>query len=565
LAAGTYTHGVSTANDTATAQITLDTQPDPTNFQVSSIESNSPVTEGETLTIDATVENTGDQQGTQTVTLSVLGTADDQQVTLAGGASQTVTLSVATQTGDAGQYAASVTTANDTVSTTVRVKAPNAPADFQLSGVSSDSPVTEGDTLDVTATVQNVGDQQGTQTVALSVNGTERDSQSVQLAGGASQTISLSWATGSGDAGNYTATVTSANDTGTTSVEVQSSAPEPATISGSVAASGNGTAIAGATVSAGSQSTTSAADGSYTLSVGGGSTYTVTADAEGYQSSSQTVSPAAGETVTVDFDLAAESGDGGDGKYNLTGPTDFTGYVLGDDAYLHTGTPDNSRPITYSRCRDGQPAPSEQKPFFLPTDECITFEGTVFPSNNSWVGDVNFEPVTGIINDTKTQTLGNVYYEADFSTVGGARGTFDPTTGETSLDTTVSINVSIWPVGSSIFSTFSPAKNPYSQRTNEVTDPTCTIPNVQIEASSEKSFTSGSPFPGVGTTVSGERLNESLYGKVVTDDFSVGSAMDCNDNYFGVNMNNQVDLEQGLPAPAGDNEAVYDIKLNLQD
>ena len=55
----------------------LTTPPDlsePADFDVTVDSTNSPVTEGETLTVDATVENTGDQQGTQDVTLTVDGT-----------------------------------------------------------------------------------------------------------------------------------------------------------------------------------------------------------------------------------------------------------------------------------------------------------------------------------------------------------------------------------------------------------------------------------------------------------------------------------------------------------
>ncbi|WP_424016636.1 CARDB domain-containing protein [Halorientalis pallida] len=462
LSAGTYTHGVSTANDTATAQITLTAPPveQPPNFQVQTLDTNSPVTEGETLTVDATVANTGDREGTQTVTLSVLGTSADQQVTLAGGASQIVTLSVATETGDAGQYSASVTTENDTASTSVQVNAPDAPANFQLSGTNSNSPVNETETLDVTTTVQNTGQQQGSQTVTLDVAGAQRDSQTVQLAAGTSQDVTLSWTTQSGDAGDYTATVASANDTGTTSVTVNAESEPPAE------------------------------------------------------------------------------------------PIPFTSYVRGDESYLHTGTPNNSRPITYPSCRDGQPQPAEQKPDYLPTPDCITVDGTLFPSNNTWEGDIDFPPARDSVNDT---ALGTIYFEANFTQVGEAGGTFNRDTGEITLNATIDIGVTIWNIDN--------AQVGWENRGDPVSQPSCTIPSVSISLSTEKSFQTGSPFPST-STVSGERLDDNNVAKLVSDDFDVGSANGCGQVYGYISLDNQINAEQGIPAGPGDNEVAYDIEFN---
>ncbi|WP_424019755.1 CARDB domain-containing protein [Halorientalis pallida] len=186
-------------------------------------DTNSPVNETETLTVVATVENTGSGDGTGTVELTVDGqAADSRQVDLAAGASTTVSLSWTPQLGDAGEYTATVATANRSAQVPITVEpAPTAtPADFRVGPLSSNSPVDVTDALDVTATVENVGGREATQTVTLDVAGSQRDSQSVTLAGGASQQVTLSWTPQSGDAGEYTATVTTANDTATTSVRV---------------------------------------------------------------------------------------------------------------------------------------------------------------------------------------------------------------------------------------------------------------------------------------------------------------------------------------------------------
>ncbi|WP_299265130.1 carboxypeptidase-like regulatory domain-containing protein, partial [Halorientalis sp.] len=362
-------------------------------------------------------------------------------------------------------------------------------------------------------------------------------------------------------ADTYTHGISTTNDTETAQITLNPETVQNGTVAGTVT-NASGDALPGTTVLAGGETTTTAADGSYSLSLEPGS-YQVTANADGFQSVSKSATVTESNTTTVDFSLTAENDDGGDGIVDLDGPTEFTGYVLGDESYLHTGTEDNDRPLTYSRCRDGQPDPAEQDPGFLPTNDCITVRGTAYPSNNSWVGDLNITPVTGIINDTQEENFENIYFNADFSTVDGAQGTFDTQTGETSLETTVAIDVSIWPVGPTIFGFNSPAQNPYSSRTNLLTEDTCEIPNTQIVASTEKSYTTASPFPSTDT-VSGERLNRSLSGKVVTDDFSVESATSCG-SYFGVNLTEQVNIEQGIPAPSGENELAYDIELNLQN
>lgn len=94
------------------------------------------------------------------------------------------------------------------------------PASFAVTVAATNSPVDEGEGLDVTVDVQNTGDQTGTQDVTLTVDGVQRDVQSVTLAGGASQQITLQWATNPGDAGDYTATVASDDTQDTAAVTV---------------------------------------------------------------------------------------------------------------------------------------------------------------------------------------------------------------------------------------------------------------------------------------------------------------------------------------------------------
>lgn len=91
---------------------------------------------------------------------------------------------------------------------------------FVIQNISTNSPVTEGESLYVTATVENAGDVADTQNVSLTVGGSQRDVREVTLEPGDGVGVELSWQTGDGDAGNYSATVASENDSDSTSVHV---------------------------------------------------------------------------------------------------------------------------------------------------------------------------------------------------------------------------------------------------------------------------------------------------------------------------------------------------------
>jgi CARDB. len=137
-------------------------------------------------------------------------------VTLGGGASTNVTLSVGTGPDDAGEYTATVSSADDSASASVTVLAP---ADFAVSIAETTTPV-EGEQLNITAEITNTGDVETTQTIELSAGALGTDSTNVTLGGGTATNVTLGVVTGSGDAGEYTATVSSADDADTENVTV---------------------------------------------------------------------------------------------------------------------------------------------------------------------------------------------------------------------------------------------------------------------------------------------------------------------------------------------------------
>jgi PGF-CTERM protein len=215
--AGSYTAAVGGDDDSDSTAVSVQTQSVPANFSVSIDSTNSPVREGETLNVTATITNSGSVSDTQTVDLNVgsLGT-DSAQVTLAGGSSTNLTLSVGTAAGDAGEYTATVSSADDSASANVTVLAPAA---FAVSILETSIPV-EGETLNVTTNIENTGNIADTQTIDLNVGSLGTDSAQVTLAGGSSTNLTLSVGTAAGDAGEYVATVASADDSASANVTV---------------------------------------------------------------------------------------------------------------------------------------------------------------------------------------------------------------------------------------------------------------------------------------------------------------------------------------------------------
>jgi len=86
-----------------------------------------------------------------------------------------------------------------------------------------------------------------------------------------------------------------------------STPPTTGTVSGTVNDATTHAAIAGATVSNGQTSATTGNDGTYTIGNVSTGSYTITASASGYTSSSQVVSVNAGQTTTANFALAAQA------------------------------------------------------------------------------------------------------------------------------------------------------------------------------------------------------------------------------------------------------------------
>jgi DNA-directed RNA polymerase subunit F len=154
--------------------------PDLGEFEVSSLSiSPETVEPGEVVTISVNVENVGTGTSTYTVNLKIDGTTEEStQLTLAADEDETVTWTVSKTA--AKTYDVDVN--GLTGSFTVEEPVPPVPAEFELSNlVVSPASVETGETVTVSVTVANVGEESGSYTAELLVDESKVDEETVTL------------------------------------------------------------------------------------------------------------------------------------------------------------------------------------------------------------------------------------------------------------------------------------------------------------------------------------------------------------------------------------------------
>jgi len=220
---GPYTSGGAPVTDSATVTV----ERAPANFQVSGLSpADVTVEQGDVISaVEATIENTGEQEGTQTVEFRVGGSAvADTEVTLGAGESETVTFEdIDTADVSPGSYTHGIFSEDDSATAVLTVDAVE-PANFQVSGLSpTDVTVTQGDVIgQVQATVENTGEMEGTQTIEFRVGGSAVASQDVTLGAGDSTTVTFeNIDTSSVSPGAYTHGVFSEDDSATAALAVE--------------------------------------------------------------------------------------------------------------------------------------------------------------------------------------------------------------------------------------------------------------------------------------------------------------------------------------------------------
>ncbi len=139
--ANDYTHQIASEDDTVSGALTVQAPPTPASFEIVSLSpADGSVTQGDELVVDVSVQNTGEQEATQEVVLSVsvLGEVGSRSLTLAGGAADSVSFTVDTTDVEAGDYTHSVSTDNVSAEGSLTVTEP-APADDSADDSTDDS------------------------------------------------------------------------------------------------------------------------------------------------------------------------------------------------------------------------------------------------------------------------------------------------------------------------------------------------------------------------------------------------------------------------------------------
>jgi subtilisin family serine protease len=197
------------------------------NLGIASADAPAEVNVGDQISPSVTIENTGDEAGSTTVTFSFDGTElGSQDVSVAAGATETVSFS-AQAPSTAGTYDWTITAAGESLSDTLEVVDDTTePASFQITSADAPSEVNAGDQIAPSVTIENTGGEAGSTTVTFDVEGQQVDSASVSLDAGQSQTVSLSTQAPS-SAGSYGWTVATGDDSVSGQVDVVESGELP--------------------------------------------------------------------------------------------------------------------------------------------------------------------------------------------------------------------------------------------------------------------------------------------------------------------------------------------------
>jgi uncharacterized membrane protein len=234
------------ATDTDSVSVTVQpSEPEAANFQVSNLSAPDTATQGDAIDVSADVENTGGQSANKSVEFRIDtdgdGSIDDesalasQDVELTPGESTTVTFENIDTSGLSGTLTHGVFTVDDTETAQITVTEPAA-ADFQVSNLQAPENATQGDAIDVSADIENAGEQTATKSVEFRVDangdgfgdsGDVVTSEDVELAGGESATVEFTDVDTSGLApGDYAHGVFTEDDNATAQITVEEP-PEP--------------------------------------------------------------------------------------------------------------------------------------------------------------------------------------------------------------------------------------------------------------------------------------------------------------------------------------------------
>jgi PGF-CTERM protein len=199
VAPGTYEHGVRAGDSFLTANITIQ---QPATFEVSNLDAPASAVQGETITVNATVANVGDVQGSTTTEFVFAGDVLlNQSVTLGAGNATDVSFDVPTDGVAPGTYEHGVRAGDSFLTANITIQQP---ATFEVSNLQAPASAQQGASINVSAVVTNVGDVRGSITAAFEFNGTVLLNETITLDPGNATNVSFQVSTTDIATGNYT-------------------------------------------------------------------------------------------------------------------------------------------------------------------------------------------------------------------------------------------------------------------------------------------------------------------------------------------------------------------------
>ena len=198
---------------------------DPAFFDVEIDNFDEEVEEGDTVEVDYTVTNTGDNRGSQYVNLNARGERNDRDYVsfLEPDESESGTLEWDTEEGDSGYRTIRVSSDDDEETETVNIRERDRgdPAFFDVREISFDSPAYVDDRVEVDYKIRNTGDSSARKTVTLAFRGSTEDSESVRLDSGEEREGNLDFRPGESDTGFRRLTISTNDDEKTEFIDIR--------------------------------------------------------------------------------------------------------------------------------------------------------------------------------------------------------------------------------------------------------------------------------------------------------------------------------------------------------
>ncbi len=224
-----------------------ETDASPPYFAIESIESNSPIKAGERVNVTITVQNTGQETGTGDVWFKLDEFEKEKhELTLSPDETGSVTLHYVSQEDDAKEWTLTAATDDESVTDTYVIEEPGNDtesssgsdrsssrqrsststdeATFEIESIETNTPIKANETLHVTITVTNTGDESEKRVWIARENRTLNDS-TLALSADETKTMNLTYETDPTEHGNWSLGVHTPDDTATTAILIEELVP----------------------------------------------------------------------------------------------------------------------------------------------------------------------------------------------------------------------------------------------------------------------------------------------------------------------------------------------------